>query len=379
MKITGVTSLILRAPVAKPFTSAKGWWYETKNAMLVKITTDEGIKGWGEACGPAESTKTVVDNLLAPTVLGGNPMDTDVLWEKMYQRLEDYDPQGFGTCGMSAIDMALWDILGKAYNCPVFKLLGGAHRKIFRAYATGLYFHSQEGDFIRPSVEEALIYKEQGFTGVKMKVALEPKEEIRRVQAVREALGTDIDLMADANHGYNFSHAFLLGRELEQLGLAFFEEPISPRDLNGYAELRSKLNIPIAGGENIYTRYAFKDIIEKRAMDIIQPDVCCTGGITEVKKIASMAEAFGILVIPHVWGSAVGLHAAMQVLAALPPSPRTWRPIPMWLEFEQTENPFRDHLVLEPVRAKQGLITVPEGPGLGFEINEDCIKRYRIA
>lgn len=379
MKITGVSTYILRTKMDKPFTSARGWWYKTKNAMLVKVTTDEGIEGWGEAYGPAEITKSVVDTLLAPTVMGGNPFDTDILWEKMYQRVEDYDPQGFGVAGISAIDIALWDIIGKALNRPVYELLGGAHRKSFRAYATGLYFMSEEGDFTTPSIEEALAYQEQGFTGVKMKIALPPKEEIKRVERVRQALSEEVELMVDANHGYNLTNALFLGKEFEQMGLAWFEEPVSPHDLSAYSDLRSKLCIPLAGGENAFTRYAFKEIIEKRAMDIIQPDVCCAGGITETRKIAHIAEVFGISVIPHVWGSAVGLHAALHVMAALPPAPHTWRPVPMWMEYEQTENPFRDHLVHEPVVHNKGYVSVPEGPGLGFTINEDIINRYRIS
>lgn len=378
MKIIGVTSYILRKKIDKPFTSARGWWYTNKSAMLVKITTDDGIEGWGEAYGPAEITKSVVDTLLTPTIMGSNPFDTDILWEKMYQRVIDYDPQGFGVAAISAIDIALWDILGKALNRPVYELLGGAHRKKFQAYATGLYFNSEDGDLITPAVEEALTYKEKGFKGIKMKIALLPKEELKRVEKVRESLGDDIELMVDANHGYNFSNALLLGKEFEKMGLTWFEEPVSPHDLNSYIDLRSKLTIPLAGGENAFTRYAFKEIIERRAMDIIQPDICCAGGITETMKIAQIAEVFGISVIPHVWGSAVGLNAALHVMAALPPSPHTWKPAPMWMEYEQTENPFRDHLVNETIQHKNGFVNIPEGPGLGFTINEEIVSRYRI-
>lgn len=380
MKITSVEAMILRTKTNKPFTSARGWWYKTKNAMLVKVTTDDGIEGWGEAYGPAEVTKACVDTLLAPQVIGADPFDTDVLWEKMYQRVEDYDPQGFGVAAISAIDIALWDIIGKALNRPVYQLLGGAHRKRFRAYATGLYFTSEDGDHVAPAVEEALKYKEQGFTCVKMKIALPLREELKRVQKVWEALGSgEVELMVDANHGYNLSTALLLGREFEKMGLTWFEEPVSPHDLNAYADLRSKLTIPLAGGENAFTRYAFKEIIEKRAMDVIQPDLCCAGGITETKKIGHMAETFGIGVVPHVWGSAVGLFAALHSMASLPPAPHSWRPAAMWMEYEQTENPFRDQLVTQPISHKNGYVDVPEGPGLGFTINEEIIKRYRLA
>lgn len=149
-------------------------------------------------------------------------------------------------------------------------------------------------------------------------------------------------------------------------------------DLKGYADLRTKTSIPLAGGENSFTRYAFRDIIDSRAMDIIQPDLCCCGGITEVMKISTLAEAGGTTLMMHVWGSAVGLHAALQVMAALPPAPHSWKPAPMWMEYEQTESPFREQLVFEPVRREAGKVFIPDRPGLGFTINEAIIEKYRV-
>lgn len=378
MKVTQITAMILRTPMKTPFTSARGWWYKTKNAMLVKVETDEGIVGWGEAYGPAECTKTVVDNLLSSLVIGQDPFDTDVIWEKMYQRLEDYAPQGFGIAAMSAIDIALWDIKGKALNVPVYKLLGGAHRSFVTPYATGLYFTKEEGDFITPSVEEALRYKELGFKGIKMKIALNRKDELERVTSVREAIGDDIELMVDANHGYSLYDAHYFAKQFEKLNISWFEEPISPHDLQGYKDLRSKTSIPLAGGENNFTRYAFNEIIKNRAMDIIQPDLCCCGGITEAMKISTLSEVGGITMMMHVWGSAVGLHAALQVMAALPPAPHSWKPSPMWMEYEQTESPFREQLVLEPIKRVDSKVYIPQKPGLGFTINEETIEKYRV-
>lgn len=346
--------------------------------MLVKVETDEGIVGWGEAYGPAECTKTVVDNLLSSLVIGQDPFDTDVIWEKMYQRLEDYAPQGFGIAAMSAIDIALWDIKGKALNVPVYKLLGGAHRSFVTPYATGLYFTKEEGDFITPSVEEALRYKELGFKGIKMKIALNRKEELERVASVREAIGDDCELMVDANHGYSLYDAHYFAKQFEKLNISWFEEPISPHDLQGYKDLRSKTSIPLAGGENSFTRYAFNEIIKNRAMDIIQPDLCCCGGITEAMKISTLSEVGGITMMMHVWGSAVGLHAALQVMAALPPAPHSWKPSPMWMEYEQTESPFREQLVLEPIKRVDSKVYIPQKPGLGFTINEETIEKYRV-
>lgn len=381
MRITSVTAMILRTPMKSPFTSARGWWYKTKNAMLVEIETDEGVSGWGEAYGPAEVTKSIVDTMLASQIMGCDPFDTNVLWEKMYQRVEDYDPQGFGVAAMSAIDMALWDIKGKVMNMPVYKLLGGAHRSHVKPYATGLYFKKESDnldEFVQPAVEEALYYKELGFKGIKMKIALPRKEEIKRVQAVRDAIGDDVELMVDANHGYSLYDARWLADAFEELQISWFEEPISPHDLAGYAQLRTMTKIPLAGGENAFTRFAFKEIIDARAMDIIQPDVCCCGGITEAMRISALAETAGVTFMTHVWGSAVGTYAALNVMAALPPAPHSWKPAPMWMEYEQTENPFRDLLVTEPINQKDGKVDIPQGAGLGFAINRDIIEQYRV-
>jgi D-galactarolactone cycloisomerase len=346
--------------------------------MLVRIQTDEGIEGWGEAYGPPQVTKVVVDHLLAPLVTGRDAQATDVLWQAMYQRVEDYDPQGFAVAAISAVDIALWDIRGKAEGRPVYELLGGAHRTDLRPYATGLYFTSEHGDHTAPAVEEAVGYREQGFAGVKMKIALPPREELARVERVREALGQDVELMVDANHAYNVPHALRLGHAFDQMGLAWFEEPLAPHNLAGYRELRAKLALPLAGGENAFTRHAFARIITERAMDIVQPDVCCAGGITEFGKIVVLAEAAGLSVVPHVWGSAIGLHAAMQVMAAQPPAPHTWRPLPLWMEYEQTQNPFRHQLGAEPVVMEAGRVRIPDRPGLGCTVNEDVLDRYRV-
>lgn len=378
MRITEVTTHVLRAPVKTPFTSARGWWYRSKNAMLVRVSTDEGVDGWGEAYGPADVTSTAVDSLLAPVVVGADPFATDVLWHRMYHRVADHDPYGFGVAALSAVDIALWDVLGKATGQPVYRLLGGPHRTEFRAYATGLYFTSEDGDHTAPAVAEALSYQEAGFTGVKMKIALPPEQELERVRAVRGALDDRVALMVDANHGYNVPNALRLGRHFDRMGLTWFEEPIPPQDRAGYRELRQKLDLPLAGGENGFTRHMFKQLIDDRAMDILQPDVCCAGGITEARKVAHLAEAAGVGVVPHVWGSAVGMHAALHFMASLPPDPFTWKPLPLWMEYEQTENPFRDRLVREPVTPRAGTVAVPDRPGLGFEIDPEVVERYRV-
>jgi len=378
MKITDVRTHQLRADVEKPFTSSRGWWYNTKNALLVEIETDEGITGWGDCYGPADLARVSVEKLLKSQIVGKDPFDVEVIWEHLYNRVKDYGLSGNTICGISGIDIALWDIIGKACNKPVHKLIGGSFRNRVQAYATGIYFENMDR-LVEDAVEEAKGYAEQGFKAVKMKIGLGSlKKDLERIEAVKGAIGEDVLLMVDANHCYNVPTAISLGRELEKMNIYWFEEPISPEDIDGYIEVTRTLDIPIAGGENEFTKFSFRDLIVRRAMDIIQPDVCAAGGITECKKIAAMATAHCVPCIPHAWGTAIGLAATLHFLASLPDCPPCLVPMPPWLEYEQTYNPFRDDLSVHPITHHQGIVDIPTGPGLGIEINHDIIEKYRV-
>jgi D-galactarolactone cycloisomerase len=213
-----------------------------------------------------------------------------------------------------------------------------------------------------------------------MKVGLgDMKKDLTRIAAVREALGPDRLLMVDANHCYNVPQAITLGREMERLGVYWFEEPISPEDLDGYVEVSRALDMAVAGGENEFTKFSFRAILDRRAMDIIQPDVCAAGGLTECKKIAALAQASGVQCVPHAWGTAIGLAATLHFIASLPDSPPCLVPVPPLLEFEQTFNPFRDDLATSRITHGKGWVDVPTGPGLGIEIDRDVLKQYRVA
>jgi D-galactarolactone cycloisomerase len=378
MKIEDISLHQLRAEVEKPFTSSRGFWYKHKNALLVQVITDEGIDGWGECYGPANVAKSVIETLHKPQVLGRDPFDVEVIWEGLYTRIKDYGLSGMTISGMSGIDIALWDIIGKACQQPIHKLIGGCFRKVIPAYATGLYF-SDLTRVVEEAVEEASQYVQTGFKAIKMKIGLGSiKEDIRRIEKVRDAIGPDIDLMVDANHCYSVHNAIKLGRELEKLGIYWFEEPTSPENIEGYVEITKKLDIAIAGGENEFTKFGFRDIIARHAMDIVQPDVCAAGGITECKKIGTLANAFGIECIPHAWGSIVGMAATLHFIAALPDCPPALFPIPPMLEYEKTYNPFRDELGVEPIVQKDGVVSVPTGPGLGIQIRKDVLEKYRV-
>jgi D-galactarolactone cycloisomerase len=379
MRVTGVACHLLQAKVDRPFTSARGWLYTTRSSCIVEIATDEGITGWGECYGPAAVNRTLIETQYAPRLIGRDPFDVEVVWEELYNRIKDYGAQGFAITALSGIDIALWDIMGRATGKPIHKLIGGEQRRELVAYATGLYFTDMDR-LIEEAVEEARSYVAQDFRAIKMKIGLgDPKLDYRRVAAVREAIGPDVALMVDANHCLSVPQAIRLGRMLEPLDILWFEEPISPEDHDGYVEVTRALDMAVAGGENDFTRWGFRDIIARKAMDIVQPDVCAAGGISEMRKIATLASAFGVECVPHAWGSAIGLAATVQFLAALPDQPPALRPMPPMLEFEQTPNPLRDLLAREPIVQHQGIVTVPQGPGLGIEVDRAVLDRFRAA
>lgn len=377
MQIKNVTCHVLSSEVATPSTSSRGWLYKRRGTCLVEIETSDGIVGWGECYGPSAVAKAFIDTQLSAHIIGRDPFDVEVIWEFLYNRIKDYGQSGMAIAAISGIDIALWDIVGKACGKPVHKLLGGAFRTEVDAYATGLYFTNR---LVDEAVEEAQGYIQEGFKAIKMKIGLGSiGRDYERVAAVREAVGPNTRLMVDANHCFSVPIAIQLGRKLEQLDIEWFEEPISPEDIDGYVQVTRALDMAVAGGENGFTRWGFRDTIARKAMDIIQPDVCAAGGLTESKKIATLASAHGVECVPHAWGSAVGLAATIHFLAALPDQPPSLFPFRPMLEFEQCENPFRDHLAREPIMQMNGTVKVPDAPGLGIEINRDIIETYRSA
>lgn len=378
MKITDVICHQLSVAVDEPFTSARGQYYKTKGALVVEIVTDEGIVGWGDCYGPAAVSRSIIESLYRPALIGQDPFNVEPIWEMLYNKIKDYGLSGMTISAISGVDIALWDIIGKACNQPVHRLIGGSFRPKVRAYATGFYFRNFDR-LNEEAVEEALGYTGQGFQAIKMKIGLgNHRKDIARVEAVRKAVGDDVEIMVDANHSFTVPQAINIGRELERLGVSWFEEPISPEDLEGYVEVSRALDIAVAGGENEFTKYGFRRILAARAMDIVQPDVCAAGGITECKKIAALAQASGIACVPHAWGTAIGLAATIHFLASLPETPMCLFPIPPLLEYEQTFNPFRDLLAKEPIVHQGGFVDVSAKPGLGIEVDRAVLDKYRV-
>jgi D-galactarolactone cycloisomerase len=373
MKIKHVRTHILQAALSQPFAYSRAW-YDTRMAMVVEIETDNGLVGWGECYGPARITAAVAESVAA-LLIGEDPLRIDHLWRKVYSTLRDHGQKGVVIEGLSGIDIALWDIKGKHFGVPVHRLLGGGIRDTVQAYATGLY-RRRSGDPLRYLPEEAAGYVAEGFKAVKLKVGFGVEEDSAVTAAVREAIGPDVALMVDANHAFDAIAAIRLGRMIERHDIGWFEEPVPPEDLAGYREVKSALSIPIAGGECEFTRFGFRDVLGSRAMDIIQPDTCAAGGLTECKKIADMAEAFGVRYNPHVWGTGIAIAASLQLLAVLPSHTPLSLALEPMLEFDRTEHPIRQAVLTRPIEHVGGVVAVPSGPGLGIEIDREALARF---
>jgi len=379
MKITGVETYILQGLLED---KAFGWSQrvtDRRQTALCMVSTDEGIQGLGEAFyygGPAKIVANLISDGYAPLLIGKDPFDNGVIWDFLYNWTRDQGMKGLPISALSAIDIALWDIKGKALGLPVYKLLGGPYRNKAHAYATGLYEPQNVPSIEDALVEEALGYKKDGFFAMKLKVGYGIEKDMRYVKAVREAIGNDIVLMVDANHAYNAAEAIRLAKKMEKYDVYWFEEPVPPEDIDGYIEVKQKSNILIAGGEDEFTRYGFRELITRRAVDILQPDLCAAGGFTEMMKITAMASAWNVPVIPHVWGTNVGLAASLQFFAALPHFPERRYPAEPFFEYDCSPHPLRDGVTQERFEMKDGYLDIPQRPGLGIALDMDFVRRH---
>ncbi len=375
MKISTIEPFVVSHHLKERFYFSQ-WQYDTRTICLVKITCDDGTFGWGEGYGPAGVIKAGIE-FFRELLIGRNPLDTESLWQMMYLHSLDYARRGILLSALSAIDVALWDLRGKILSQPVSVLLGGCRRQSVRTYASGMYFTETES-LSEKLAQEALGYKEQGFNAMKMKVGLNIRRDIENVQAVRRAIGSDIDLMIDANHAYSLTEAMKLARAVESYQIFWFEEPVSPEYYSSYSQLRKMTSIPIAGGECEYLRFGFLHLFQQQCVDIAQPDICAAGGLTEVKRIADMAYTFGVDIVPHTWGTGIALSAALHLVANLDMPGGRLKPADALMELDRTENPLRDELVQPTFSPHNGHLQVPNEPGLGVNVDEDALRKYML-
>ena len=371
MKITAVKTFLLEYRVARAFGPSTAM-YPNRTTLLVKIDTDEGLVGWGETA-PIGAVQAMIERHLGPSLIGKDPLTHRRLWRQLW------GPNFGEPLAVAALDLALHDLWGKALGLPITDLYGGRLRDRVTAYASAMNYQAGlEPEQHYP--EEAACLVEQGYSALKMRLGGLPiARDIAAASAVREVVGPSVRLMADGNGAYSLSTAIQVGRELEKLGFYWFEEPIPQPNYAGYEVLTDKLDIAIAAGEALGSREAFKNVIERRAMDIVQPDVSLCSGFGECLFIAEFARLWAMPCMPHCWGGAVIVAATLHLLALLPDASWARTTEPPMLELDTAENPFRDELAgFRPQVDADGTIAVPTGPGLGIEIDEALVQRYAI-
>ena len=369
MKITDIETIILRLPQVE----ANGDGLQ--DLLLILVHTDEGITGIGEAHTVPLVLKAIIDapvsqltgQGLRQMLVGEDPLRISALWSKMYHHTSTYGRRGVVVHAISGIDMALWDILGKAVGRPLHALLGGATTGRLRAYASDLAPHSAE-----ELIENALEHMRTGYTAMKFgwgRLGNHIRDDADHVARLREAVGDETGIMLDLGTPIALDSAIWLGEALAKHDVIFLEEPLSPDDLDGFRLLTKRSPTPIATGEKETTRHGFRDLIERGGLRIIQPDVARCGGITEFMRIAALSEARKVEVVPHCWASDILVAATAHCLATFD--------APRFLEFNATRNPLKTDLLLDPIRPVDGHVAVPTGPGLGVELNPDTVARYR--
>ena len=386
MKITNIEAFWLRCPIPKEKQHFSDYGLLTNFDMtLVVVTTDTGLQGFGEAkaavgsSGSCASIVSCIENELKPQLIGKDARNISRIWEHIYNGTRDHyslsrgrkfpilGRRGLTISAMSGIDTALWDIKGKALGAPVVELLGGSCRDKMPAYASGGW---AKVDAIG---EQLLGYTSKGFSGVKMRVGIMDQtvaESIKRVKAAREALPDHIKLMTDAHGTFSVPEAKQFTKGVEDCNLYWFEEPISPDNKIGTAEVRANTFIPIAAGESEYTAFDVRDLITERALDVLQPDCAIIGGITEAMRVSQLAHTYQLELAPHCWGSAFSFMAGLSVAFASPSA--------NVIEFSLGGNPMMYDLVEENITVdKEGMLIAPDKPGLGLTPNWDFVKDFK--
>jgi len=347
-----------------------------RQSTLVRMTLADGTVGHGEAWGIPAVNKAY-EPLLSSYLKGTDVFDCEHVFSRILARHYHFGIQNGMMSAISGVDMAAKDAMGKLTRLPVCKLIGGQRIDRVPIYASGGYLTETPREDFRPQIEAMAA---AGYPAVKIKIGLGPESDEERVAIAREVLGDDVELMADINSNYTLDLALEAMERLRPYRIGWLEEPLSPQDFEGFARLRARATMPIATGEALYTVFDFKRLTDLDAIDILQPDLSLCGGFWQGRKIADLAYANHLRLSPHVWGGAVGLAAGLHYIASLPAYPHSDNiPKPVLLEYDLGANPLRTELLKEPILVKDGFVAVPEGPGLGIEIDEDALARYAVS
>ncbi len=368
MRITSVESIPIRVPLARP----KRFALRTVTARdytIVRVKTDAGVSGWGYTWGPPAVARVVADQL-APVLLGEDALLTTRLWERMYRSLTVWGRGGLSMRAIGAVDVALWDLKGQVAGLPIWQLLGGCRRRVPVYYSGGYYLEDMRapGDYLAYLRDEITRYLNEGFSAFKIKVGVPgPDIDLQRVAAARELIGDGGRLMLDANNAYSVAQAVAVGQAMAAYHPAWFEEPVAVDDLEGLAEVRRRLAIPVAVGENHHSRWQFREILERQAADVLQGDPILMGGITEWLRLAGAASTRPVELAPHN-STAINVH-----LGAAFPQVST-------LEYFAPEaDIFNFHVFIKnPNRPVAGELEAPERPGHGVVLDEDALNRYAL-
>ncbi|MFB6136117.1 MAG: mandelate racemase/muconate lactonizing enzyme family protein [Halobacteriaceae archaeon] len=350
----------------------------TRFATLVRLETGDGTVGWGEAFAPPRTVATLVEELLADAVLGMDPYEVESFaegaltgWHAGYH----FGGHAFVSAAVSGVDLACWDVIGKAAGEPVAKLLGGRARETVVPYASTGYVTEWGQDIAEPMREAA----DEGFEATKIKIGRGVEDDVERVATAREHLGDDAHVMVDYNGNYDPKRVVRSVEALSEYDLTWIEEPVPAENESGYRQIRDRVDVPVAAGEAHYGRFEFKELIDERLVDVVQPNLGRVGGLSEARFVADLATTENVSVRPHVWNSGVGVAAALQYAASLPDYPHSENvPEPMLFEFDRSENPLRHEILETPFDPTGGRLDVPQAPGLGIEVDEDAVERYRV-
>jgi D-galactarolactone cycloisomerase len=368
VRITRLSTHLVHCPIPEEERVRSGAGLKlARQAAFLEVETDDGVSGIGPCSFGSASldlfiVQSVVDQVLAPMLVGRDPAAIEAIWNEVYYGIVTrvLGHRGMGVAVLSGLDIALWDLKGKVAGLPIYALLGGPSVERIRCYGSSIYWSTAA-----EAAAKAQEFLDEGFGAVKLKIGVDVQQDLGALAAIREQVGPDVDIMVDANQNYSADLAIRVGRELERHNVLFFEEPIPIDDVDGHRHVANALDVRIATGENLYTRWGFLPFIQQRAADIVQPDASRCGGISEARRIADLAAAHHAYCAPHTFSDALTVMSNLHVMAGTSNT--------IILELDRTYNPLMSDLVGERIRPLDGYLELPTAPGLGVTLDRDFV------